>query len=396
MTVSPWLLICPLLLLLRAGQALYQSGVVRSKNAATTIFQVIAEACVGILAFWVFGAAILHGSWNDRFCRQSGSEGKVLFLGLVVLTSSAIMSGSTLGRAKKSVWLASAILMCGIMTPLCWQWVQSPGWLARLGFVDRAGASFIHFAGGCAAMVAALVVGPRVGKYNRDGSTNVLLGHSVPLASTGVLLMLVGWLPYVGGFSLLGQPGSSLSNSGIFNVVLAGASGACGAMLFSRLRYGMLDMYLVYGGLLGGLVSITGGADLLSATDSVIAGAVAGVLIPWSTTRLDMKWKMDDPSGVIAIHGVGGLWAAICPAVFIAGTFEDHVHRFMRQAAGLGIVGAIAIAAPLIVLWALRATVGVRVSEADEFDGLDLSGHDLNAYPDFQQTMIKSYHLREM
>jgi Amt family ammonium transporter len=395
MTISPWLLICPMVLLLRVGQALYQCGVARSKNAATTLFRAIAEACVGILAFWAFGEAIVSGSWGDLFCLRSGAGGSALFLAIVALISAGAMTGVTIGRARQGVWVAAAILMCGIVTPLCWH-LGNSAWLTRLGFVDRAAATYVHFAGGCAATVAALVVGARNGKYNRDGSTNVLLGHSVPLASSGVLLMFVGWIPYIGGCVLLSATSEGVQNTAIFNCVLAGAAGASGAMLYSRLRYGMIDLYLAYTGLLGGLVSITAAADLLSTPMAVLAGAVAGVLVPWAVTRIDLKFKIDDPASAIAIHGVGGLWAAICPALLLGGSIGDHLHRLAAQAVGLGIVAAISIVLPLAVLLALRATVGVHVSEADEFDGLDLAEHDLNAYPDFQQTMIKSYHLREM
>ena len=197
------------------------------------------------------------------------------------------------------------------------------------------------------------------------------------------------WIPYVAGYS-------SNPADAALNVVLAGAAGIVAAVVYCSIRYGRQDVFLVYSGMLGGLVSITAGADLLTPARAVLAGAVAGIVVPYAVVKLDMIWKIDDPAAGIAIHGLGGAWSAVAIALLVPGTLAQHADRLTATAVALAIVAALAIAASVLVFYLLRATVGIRSREPDEFDGLDLAEYDLNAYPDFQQTTIKSYHLREM
>jgi Amt family ammonium transporter len=161
-------------------------------------------------------------------------------------------------------------------------------------------------------------------------------------------------------------------------------------------RYGRSDVFLVFAGLLGGLVAITAGADLLTPSEAVAVGAVAGVIVPYAVVRLDMFWKIDDPAGGIAIHLIGGIWSALAIAALAPGSWESRLRRVGAEGIGLGIIVLLALIVSCLVFFILRATVRLRVSEANEFEGMDLAEYDLNAYPDFQQTTIKSYHLREM
>jgi Amt family ammonium transporter len=382
--LDSWVMFGVAAFLLRAGFALHSAGISRSKNTISCLFRATIEIAVGILAYWLIGSAI-HGSWRE-IGHPMGST--ALFLAATFLIGPAVVSGATLERGRAIVGIASAILLTGVLTPLAWKLLQW-NWLVSRGFIDEAGAIFIHVSGGLAAAVAAIAIGPRLGKYNRDGSTNVILGHNLPLAAGGILLIFAMWIPYVAGFASYGADAA-------LNAVLAGAAGVVAAAIYCIARYGRSDVFLVFAGLLGGLVAITAGADLLSPSRAVAVGAVAGVIVPYAVVKLDMFWKIDDPGGGIAIHFIGGIWSALAVAILAPGTWEQRIGRIGAEAAGLGMVVGLTLAASCLVFFALRVTVGVRLSEADEFEGMDLAEHDLNAYPDFQQTMIKSYHLREM
>jgi Amt family ammonium transporter len=400
MTALAWISLAVAALLLRAGFAIYLCGVSRAKTAGSSIFRALCEAAIGILVFWGFGAAILSGSTGLLFGGSGLTSDWLLFPASISLIASGIVTGATLERSRPVVWIAGAILLPGVITPLAWHWAQSH-WLMQMGFHDLAGATFIHFAGGIAALVAALAVGARSGKYNRDGSTNAILGHSVPLAGAGVLLMLAAWPACIGGFLFMQSTGDNwgfpaVTGPALWNSILAGAAATVTAMLYSRQRHHKLDVFLVFAGLLGGLVSMTAGADLVSTRFAVLIGAVAGILVPYAAVVLELIFKIDDPAGGIAISGVGGLWGALAAALFAPGTSAEHFHRLMGECVGLALIGALSAAGCAIVFFGLRAWKPIRSSDADEIDGLDLAEHDLNAYPDFSQNMIKSYHLREM
>jgi Amt family ammonium transporter len=380
-------------LLLAVGYALVQSGVSRAKNAASSLFRGVAQICIGIISFWAVGAAILIGSRKALLDYGGVLNASALLPIAIVLMTCAIVSGAILERSRTAVCFAATMLMAGIITPLAWHLARS-NWLIQLGFIDLAGASFVHFSAGLAATVAALMVGPRTGKYNRDGSVNIFLGHSVTLVSTGVLLILVGWIPYIAG-STLAVAWDALGRS-VINTVLGGGAGACAAMLYSRLRYGKFDILLLYAGLLGGLVATTAGADRMATALAVLSGAIAGLIVPMAVVWLEMNLRIDDPAGGIAVHGIGGLWALLAAALFSGGTGAEHLHRIGAAAVAAASIGALTTALALTTFLLLRLSIGLRVSEADELEGLDLAEHDVNAYPDFQQTSIKSYHLREM
>ncbi|MEA2734474.1 MAG: ammonium transporter, Amt family, partial [Humisphaera sp.] len=233
----------------------------------------------------------------------------------------------------------------------------------------------------------------RSGKYNRDLSSNFIPGHSAPMASVGVMLMLAGWVPYV--LAASAANGSVVGRAAI-NVILAAAAGTVVAALVTRAKYGKPEIMLTYSGLLGALVAISASGGAVSTIAAVVIGAVAGVICPIATVQLDLVWKIDDPAGGVAIHALGGAWGTLAAALFIpVATYGDKFRFLGVQLLGLFVIAALAFASALVVFTLLKKTVGLRLSEDAEYDGVDLAEHDLNAYPDFQQTMIKSYHLRE-
>ncbi|HEX8524309.1 MAG TPA: hypothetical protein VF669_18785 [Tepidisphaeraceae bacterium] len=398
-------------LLVRVGMALHACGTARSKNAASAMLRSIVEMSVAALAFWAVGGAILMGVGNGAigfnryllfFARAETAAGGMsqffdvaLFYNLVLaLIATGPISAAMGERGRTFPLCVGAGLVTGILVPICgyWSWVGS-GWLARMGFIDAAGGSVVHVTGGLAALLGAMLVGARQGKYNNDRSSNFIPGHSGTLAMAGVLLMLVGWIPYVVGASLLHAAVASRVAS---NVVLAGAAGTIISYGMSRARFGKADVHLTMSGMLGGLVSITAGAGAISPIAAVAVGALGGWMVMWATVFVDMNLKIDDPSGTAVAHLLGGAWGTLAVGVF--GTFENLSQRM--RVVGVQAVGVVGIALITVIVAggvfvAMRSIGAMRVSEADEYDGLDLAEHDLNAYPDFQQTMIKSYHLRE-
>jgi Amt family ammonium transporter len=244
------------------------------------------------------------------------------------------------------------------------------------------------------ALAGAVAVGARTGKYNRDGSASMIPGHNVPLAGVGVLAMLVGWGPYVAGCliyrGLFVQAGPAAMQT-----LLCAAAAGLTAMLLGKYRYGKPDVILTLMGFLGGLAAIAAGAGHISARGAVAIGAVAGIIVPLSAVWLDLWCRIDDPAGAIAIHGIGGMLGTIAVGFFVPGSVAHRLGQLGMQALGAAVLGGLALLLSAVLFSILRVAARLRATEADEFDGLDLAEHDIGAYPDFQQTMIKSYHLRE-
>ena len=387
-------------LLMRVGQVLYATGMCRSKNAAGTATRVVADLCVSVLLFWAVGAAVLGQRSNGVFgvdtkllLGASGGTAETFFYAAVVLVATGAVGGTLAERSKFLPACAASALLAGLVVPVASNWAWG-GWLARWGFRDVAGASSVHLAAGVCAAAGAALVGPRTGKYNRDGSANMIPGHNIPLAAAGVLAMLAAWVPYVLGCALLhGGAGDNFATP--MNVLLAAAAGGAVSIGIAQVRYGKPDVVLSMGGVLAGLVSITAAGGTVGTGAAVLIGGVAGVLVPTAMIALDLLVHLDDPTGGVSIHGVGGLWGVLAAGIFAPVGFADRLKLLGVQAVGAVAVVLLAGVLSVALFAALRATVGLRLREADEYDGLDLAEHDIGAYPDFQQTTIKSYHLRE-
>ena len=399
-----WLVICAWgVLVLRAGMAVHESGSVRAKNSASALIRNLASVAVGVVAFWAVGGALFMGPKAGGIFSiecgtlvgwKSNAPAATFFAMTAMLLASGIVSGVVAERSRFAVSAWASGLLGALLVPLAAYWART-GWLGAIGFHDLGGASFIHLAGACSAAVGAVVVGARMGKFNRDGSSSAIPGHNMPLVSTGLLLMATAWLPYLLGFSLLNgnaEPVGALP----MNVMLAAASAMLAAMVFGHLRYGKVDVHLVYSALLGSLVAISAGADVLGNWAAVVIGVIVGFVVPLAVLSIDLLWRIDDPSSGIAVHGVASVvgilgTGLLGPASGILGRL-----KFLGvQTLGIVVIGALAILLSLGLFAALKAMGALRSLQADEFDGLDLAEHDIGAYPDFQQTTIKSYHLRE-
>ncbi len=385
------ILLAALSLLVRVGMAWYATGLSRSKNAAGAVLRNVLDFSVATLAFWAIGAAIFAGDAGLFFDRHGRANASTLLNLVLVLFASAIPVGAAAERSKLLPLSAVSLLVAGVIVPVAAQWAWI-GWLHGLGYLDAAGAGVVHVVGGASALAVAVLVGPRSGKYNRDGSSNMIPGHSLPLASVGVLIMIVAWLPYVAGAS---AAHGGFGGRTALNVLLAAAAGGLAALVGSVVRYGKPDVLLTYSGLLGALVAITGAANTMPTGAAVAVGAMAGIIVPYALVQIDLRFKVDDPTGAVAIHGVGGLLGTLCAGLFVRGEWSESVRQLGVQALAAVALALLALLSAAALLLVLKRTVGIRSRESDEFDGLDLAEHDLNAYPDFQQTTIKSYHLRE-
>ena len=385
-------------LLLPMGRMMTDAGLCRSKNAADTVLRHLTSLCVMVLVFYVIGAPILFQTHNGVFGFQyrllgGGMGSHILFWMMSFLIAGGAVVGAMQERTRFVVipWLCAII--AGLVLPVMGHWAWS-GWLGNLGLVDIGGASVIHFPAAVAALVGAILVGPRAGKYNHDGSANGIPSHNAPLAVVGAMVILLGWFPYMLGATVTHGGGDMAMTVG--NVIIAAAAGGVAAMLYARFRYGKADMFLTLLGSLSALVAISASGGLAPVWAAAAIGAVSAVVAIWFSLELDLHYRIDDPTAAISIHGVGAIVGMIAVTLF---TSEEGTVAFAKHLAvqllGLlagGLLSAVLAGAALLII---RKLVGLRSSQADEYDGLDLAEHDINAYPDFQQTMIKSYHLRE-
>ena len=379
-------------LLIRMGQALYGMGLIRAKNAAGATLRSVCEVSAAMLAFWLVGAAIFKA--NSRVVGfGAGVDGTLFFLGAVIIVGGAIPGAAMAERSRFWPLGWAAALMGGVIIPLGARWSWT-GWLARMNFIDAAGGAWLHTAGAVCALAGAIFLGPRTGKYHRDGSASMIPGHNIPQAGMGLFAMLAGWAPYVAG-CLLASGFPLEAGPAAARTLVAGCAGGMAAMLLGRYRYGKPDVILTVMGFLGGLVAISAGAGKIQSPGALLIGAGAGLLVPLSAVWIDLLAHIDDPVGVVAVHGIGGVWGTLMTGLFIPGSFAHRLHQVGIQALGVVSLALTAAVLSTALFALLRATVRLRATEADEFDGLDLAEHDIGAYPDFQQTTIKSYHLRE-
>ena len=387
-----------LVLVIRTGLILFEVGTSRSKNAASAVIRGICDLAVGTLVFWAIGAAILlqdqNGYLGLNWRLMWSSDSRILpYLCLTVL-GTGIVSGIIGERARFIVIAPVSALLTGVIIPVLghWSWV---GFLQKVGVMDVGGALPLHLVAATVGLVGALVIGPRSGKYNKDGSANGILGHNIPLMGVGTLLMLAGWVCYLAIITLMVLPQNNMDRAAM-NLILAAMAGALAAMLYSSYRYGKPEIFLALLGLIGGMVSSSASCGMIPAWGAAILGGVAGLLAPMVAILLDLRGRVDDPSGSVASFGVGALVSLAGSPLLLSGI--SVALRFRILGANLlGALLAIVVASGLtwLLFTLLKRVTKIRSSEADEYDGLDLAEHDINAYPDFEQTMIKSYHLRQ-
>ena len=396
-----WTLIAAaLVFFMQAGFAMVEAGFTRAKNAVNILMKNLMDFSMGSIVYWAIGFGLMFGASGTGWFGTSGfflsdftPDGDPwvlafwMFQVVFAATAATIVSGAMAERTKFTGYLLYSICVCGLIYPIfgSWAWgslFNGSGWLEGLGFIDFAGSTVVHSVGGWAALAGTIVLGPRLGKYQADGSVRPIPGHNMPLGALGVFILWLGWF----GFNPGSTTTADKSIAMIFvNTNLAAATGAILAMVTSWVKFGKPEVSMSLNGALAGLVAITAGCANVSPAGSVAIGAVAGILVVLSVMFFD-KIKVDDPVGAVSVHGVCGAWGTLAAGIFnIGGTTAAII--------GVQLVGIAAcflwtFPAAFIMFKLIDKTVGLRVSPEEEAEGLDFTEHGGNAYPDFE---VSSY-----
>ncbi len=391
-----WTLVAAaLVFFMQAGFAMVESGFTRAKNAVNIMMKNLMDFSMGSIAFWALGFGIMFGVTDTGWFGTSGfflsdytpgGDPWVLafwmFQVVFAATAATIVSGAMAERTKFSGYLIYSVALSTFIYPVfgSWAWgglFHGKGWLESLGFIDFAGSTVVHSVGGWAALAGAIVLGPRLGKYAKDGSVRPILGHNMPLAALGVFILWLGWF----GFNPGSTTAATKNIAMIFvNTNLAAASGCIMAMVMSWIKFGKPEVGMSLNGALAGLVAITSPCASVSPLSSVIIGAVAGILVVVSVLFFD-RIRIDDPVGAISVHGVNGAWGTLAAGIFNMGGTSAKIIGV--QLLGIGACFLWVFPTAFILFKLIDKTVGLRVSPEEELEGLDISEHGGNAYPDF-------------
>ena len=389
-----WILISGILVFfMQAGFTLLESGMTQSKNAANIAMKNFMDISVGTLTFWLLGYGLMYGtkgsmgifSVDELWFNPGAGAHDVFFQTVFAATAATIVSGAIAGRTKYSTYIIFTVFMTAIIYPISggWQWYGDGAWLADLGFIDFAGSSIVHSVGGWAALCAAWMVGPRIGKYV-NGKVNTIAGSNLLLGSLGVFILWLGWFGFNGGSQLAWGGDDSVAASAVVMVTnIAAAAGAIGALFTSWLYLGKPSLSQTLNGAVAGLVAITAGCGNMTMAGGFFAGLVGGIIVVFSIEFIEKKLKIDDAIGAASAHGVAGAWGTLVIGLWGVdgatglGLFNGGGwNQLAVQGIGVAAYGAWAVATSLIVLYVLKATIGLRVSEEDEKAGLDISEHD--------------------
>ena len=396
-----WVAICgAIIFFMEGGFALLEAGFVRSKNAMSIIAKVIIDVTFGGIAFYIIGFGIAYGNSNGWFAFDTGITTKDLGLGLTVsnklfwfiqlgfaIAAISIVSGAVAERMKIWSYAIYVFIFCAVMYPLVANWVWNPnGWLAVRGFNDFAGSAAVHAMGGFSALAAAIVLGPRIGKYRKNGEVNAIPGHNLPLAAIGAFILWFGWFGFNPG-STLGAVGNwELIGTVATNTFLASAAGGISTMFYTYFRYGQIDITMTINGVLAGLVAITAGCNVVGPNAAIIIGLIAGVLVDIAVLYID-KLKIDDPVGAIAVHGVNGFFGALAVGLFATEGglfFGGGTAMLVTQALGVLVIGAFGFVLTFILMKIMQKTFGIRISKVEESAGIDAVSFGVEAYSTFE------------
>jgi len=388
------------------GFSLLEIGLTRQKNTVNILFKNVFIICMGLLIYYLGGFNLMYpgfvdGDWGilkfSGFGLPIEEDGLTiayadggytywtdfLFQGMFAATAATIVSGAVAERIKIGPFMIFTVLYVGLVYPIVGSWQWGKGFLSTLsigkaeGFYDFAGSTMVHSVGGWAAVVAIYLLGPRIGKFDENGRAQAIPGHNLPLAAAGVLILWLGWFGFNGGSVLSAEPGAT--SLVLVTTSLAAAAGGISAFLLSTALYKNYDLTMFLNGILGGLVGITAGADLMSPNEAVVIGIIAGIVIVLGVSLID-RLKLDDPVGAVSVHLMGGIWGTLA-----VGLFGDKagLDQFLVQLTSVGIVGVFCAGGAFAFIYALKSTVRIRVHEHEEVQGLDLHEHGMDAYSDF-------------
>jgi Amt family ammonium transporter len=419
-----WVLLAGMLVFfMNLGFALVESGFARAKNTVNIISKNFIVFAVSTIAFLVIGWGLMYGDGNGFMglkgllmlggadnspavgSAYSGVYSALSWTGVPLMakfffqlvfagTAATIVSGAVAERIKYLSFIVFSFVLVAFVYPIVGHWIWGGGWLAGLGFWDFAGSTVVHSTGAWAALAGVLVLGPRLGKYGKNGKVNAIPGHNMTSAMTGALVLWLGWFGFNPGSTMAAEP-LSISHI-IVTTNLAAAAGALVATAVAWKVLGKPDIGMTINGMLGGLVGVTASCAFISMGSSLVIGSVAGALVVFGVLLLD-KLKLDDPVGALAVHGMGGIFGTIAVGLFAQDKFAPGTtgnglffgggfNLLLSQLTGVVTVGAFVFGVSLIAWLAIKATMGVRVTEEEELEGLDVGEHGNRAYPDFVQT----------
>ncbi|MDP7653684.1 MAG: ammonium transporter [Candidatus Marinimicrobia bacterium] len=392
---NTWMLVATFLVfIMHLGFATLESGLTQAKNTVNILFKNMSIIAIGILTYAVCGFNLMYPGEFNGFLGfaglgvSTGAEGLTpaynpgytywtdfIFQAMFAATAATIVSGAVAERIKLSSFLVFSTIYVALVYPIVGSWTWGGGWLADKNFHDFAGSTLVHSVGGWAALVGAYTLGPRLGKYSRNGKIKPILGHNMPLATIGVFLLWFGWYGFNGGSVLSADPGAV---SFVFvTTTLAAAAGVIGAMGTSWIISKKPDLSMILNGSLAGLVGITAGADCISPMYSVVVGLIAGAIVVVAVIQLD-KMKIDDPVGAISVHLACGIWGTLAVGIF------SPDYQLGTQAIGVGAYALFCFVSANIIFQVIKLVLGLRVSEEEEILGLDIGEHDMESYAGFQ------------
>jgi Amt family ammonium transporter len=385
-------------MLMAAGFSMLEAGLVRSKNTVEILTKNIALYSIACVMFMLFGYHIMYPEAgngiipfvnlgfnvdNDNIAVLGGNANfsnmaDFFFQVVFVATAMSIVSGAVAERMKLWSFLIFATIFCAFIYPIQGYWKWGEGFLHQLGFYDFAGSGVVHLAGAAAAVAAVILLGARLGKYSKKGQTRAIPGCNMPLATLGTFILWFGWFGFNGGSQLkIATISDANAVALVFvNTNMAAAAGVISAMLASKIRFGKPDLTMALNGALAGLVAITADPVSPSPMMATLIGLIAGVLVFYAIMFVD-KLKLDDPVGAISVHGVNGVWG------LLALTLSNSETSFFVQLLGIVVIFSFVFGSSFAVWYALKRTLGIRVSEEDEIIGLDIGECGLEAYPDF-------------
>jgi len=407
-----WTLIAAFLVFfMQAGFAMVEAGFTRAKNACNIMMKNLMDFSVGSIAFWLVGFGIMFGAdkfglfGTDGFFFSSANPSTPdglwqfaywIFQVVFAATAATIVSGAMAERTKFNAYLIYSAFITALIYPVVGHWIWGGGWLASKGMIDFAGSTVVHSVGGWAALAGAIVLGPRLGKYNKDGSSNAIPGHNIPLAALGVFILWFAWFGFNSGST---TSGTNLSIAIIaVTTNLAAAAGAILAMFTAWIRFGKPDTSMALNGALAGLVAVTAPCASVLPLSAIIIGAIGGVLVVLSVEFIDKVLRIDDPVGAISVHGVCGAWGTIAVGFFAEAAYGEAsgmgavngllfgggVSQLVTQAIGVLAVFAWVFGAALTLFYTTKLIIGLRVSAEEELKGLDIGEHGMESYAGFQ------------
>lgn len=386
---------------MQAGFALLESGFSRAKNAVNVLMKNYLDMCFGAAAFWAIGYGLMFGFNPTGFLGVShfflggATQSDYVFLFYQMMfaaTAATIVSGAIAERTHFQAYIIGSIIITGLIYPVYGSWAWGAwhggqGWLAKLGFIDFAGSTVVHSVGGWCALAALIIIKPRLGRYAADGTPRLIPGHNLSAATTGALILWLGWFGFNGG-SVAPVPNGieNLLGKVVLNTHLGGTAGAVGSMLAMWVFRNKSLLSVTLNGGVAGLVSVTAGCAVMEPGFALLTGLVAGFLVSVAESVLVM-YKIDDVVGAVPVHLVGGIWGTLAAGLFKADALLN-LTQIKVQLIGIAVAGAWVFPTALLMYWVLHKTVGLRASDLSQQRGLDFSEHAEVGYPEFQQEVV--------